>query len=97
MSLSCSSLWSTEPVHRSNNGPTLAGNDLSQIDLGTMADFGRNYLQMPNGALGFHSGLPPYGAPIGLTVAALGGWLATVYAIPADIWLRIDGRPTAFT
>jgi len=28
-----------------------------------------------SGALGFHSGLPPYGAPIGLTVAALGGWL----------------------
>lgn len=27
------------------------------------------------GVLGFHSGLPPYGTPIGLAVAALGGWL----------------------
>ena len=27
------------------------------------------------GVLGYHSGLPPYGTPIGLTVAALGGWL----------------------
>ena len=28
-----------------------------------------------SGVLGFQSGLPPYGTPIGLTVAALGGWL----------------------
>ena len=27
------------------------------------------------GVLGYHSGLPPYGTPIGLTVAALGAWL----------------------
>jgi hypothetical protein len=27
------------------------------------------------GVLGYGSGLPPYGAPIGLAVAALGGWL----------------------
>ena len=27
------------------------------------------------GVLGYHSGLPPYGTPIGLAVAALGGWL----------------------
>jgi hypothetical protein len=27
------------------------------------------------GVLGFSSGLPPYGVPIGLAVAALGGWL----------------------
>ena len=28
-----------------------------------------------SGVLGYHSGLSPYGTPIGLTVAALGGWL----------------------
>jgi hypothetical protein len=27
------------------------------------------------GVLGYHSGLPPYGTPIGLAVAALGCWL----------------------
>jgi hypothetical protein len=27
------------------------------------------------GLLGYNSGLPPYGTPIGLAVAALGGWL----------------------
>ena len=27
------------------------------------------------GVLGFNSGLPPYGVPIGLVIAALGGWL----------------------
>ena len=27
------------------------------------------------GVLGYHSGLPPYGTPIGLAVAALGDWL----------------------
>ena len=27
------------------------------------------------GVLGYNSGLPPYGTPIGLAVAALGGWL----------------------
>ena len=27
------------------------------------------------GVIGYHSGLPPYGTPIGLTVAALGAWL----------------------
>ena len=27
------------------------------------------------GVLGYHSGLPPYGTPIGLAVAALGGWI----------------------
>jgi hypothetical protein len=27
------------------------------------------------GVLGYHSGLTPYGTPIGLAVAALGGWL----------------------
>jgi hypothetical protein len=30
-------------------------NNISQIDLGTGTDFGRNWLQMPNGSLGFHS------------------------------------------
>jgi hypothetical protein len=30
---------------------------------------------MVGGVLGFQSGLPPYGIPIGLAVAAVGGWL----------------------
>jgi hypothetical protein len=30
---------------------------------------------MIGGVLGYNSGLPPYGTPIGLAVAALGGWL----------------------
>jgi hypothetical protein len=30
------------------------------------------------GVLGFQSGMPPYGVPIGLAVAALGGWLVHV-------------------
>ena len=40
-------------IRITNNG---ASNDLTQIDLGTAADFGKNWIQMPNGALGFHSG-----------------------------------------
>jgi hypothetical protein len=38
-----------------NSGDTDAGNDISQIDLGTAANFGNNYIQMPNGSLGFHT------------------------------------------
>jgi hypothetical protein len=41
-----------EGIRISNNG---ASNDISQIDLGTGADLGKNYIQTPNGASGFHS------------------------------------------
>ena len=36
-------------------GASAAQNDISAIDLGTAAQPGRNYLQVPNGALGRHS------------------------------------------
>jgi len=36
-------------------GASAAQNDLSAIDLGTAAQPGRNYIQVPNGALGRHS------------------------------------------
>jgi hypothetical protein len=39
-----------------NAGNSDAGNDISQIDLGTAVSFGNNYIQMPNGSLGFHTG-----------------------------------------
>jgi len=38
-----------------NLGVSAAQNDISAIDLGTAADYGRNYFQVPNGALGRHS------------------------------------------
>jgi hypothetical protein len=42
-----------EGIRITNNG---ASNDLTQIDLGTGADPGKNWIQTPNGASGFHSG-----------------------------------------
>ena len=42
-----------EGIRITNNG---ASNDLTQIDLGTGADPGNNWIQTPNGASGFHSG-----------------------------------------
>jgi hypothetical protein len=36
---------------------------------------------MVGGVLGFQSGLPPYGIPIGLAVAATGGWLIRARAL----------------
>jgi hypothetical protein len=44
-----------EAIRIANSGATAAGNDLTGIDLGTAADFGRNYIQLPNGVLGFHA------------------------------------------
>lgn len=42
------------------------------------------------GVIGFQSGLPPYGVPIGIAFAALGGWL-----IHADRAARQTRTPTA--
>jgi hypothetical protein len=42
-------------IYIGNNGNTAAGNDLTGMDFGTPAAFGKNYIQMPNGSLGFHS------------------------------------------
>ena len=44
-----------EGIRIQNNGGSDAGNDISQIDLGTAVSFGNNYIQAPNGALGFHT------------------------------------------
>ena len=44
-----------EGIRIQTNGATDATNDISQIDLGTAASFGNNYIQMPNGSLGFHT------------------------------------------
>ena len=45
-----------EGIRITNNaGNTDAGNDISQVDLGTAVSFGNNYIQMPNGSLGFHT------------------------------------------
>jgi hypothetical protein len=41
-----------EGIRIQNNG---ANNDISQIDLGTGADPGKNWIQTPNGASGFHA------------------------------------------
>ena len=45
-----------EGIRISNNsGDTDPGNDISQIDLGNASSAGNNYIQMPNGSLGFHT------------------------------------------
>jgi hypothetical protein len=43
-------------IDTGGGGATAAdNNNISQIDLGTATDFGKNWIQMPNGSLGFHS------------------------------------------
>ena len=44
-----------EGIRINSNGATDNGSNISQMDFGTAADFGNNYIQMPNGANGFHS------------------------------------------
>jgi hypothetical protein len=44
-----------EGIRLTNNGNADAGSDISQLDLGTAVSFGNNYIQMPNGSLGFHT------------------------------------------
>jgi len=39
----------------SNTGGSDAANDISQVDFGTAISFGHNYIQRPNGQLGFHT------------------------------------------
>ena len=62
-------------------GASAAQNDLSAIDLGTMAEPGRNYLQVPNGALGRHSSagicVQIAGGQADQTVQAAGNFFAT--------------------
>ena len=44
------------------------------------------------GVLGYHSGLPPYGTPIGLAVAVLGVWLIRHDRV--TVWASPPSRPS---
>jgi hypothetical protein len=42
-------------IDTGGGGTAAQNNDISQIDLGTGTDYGRNVIQVPNGSLGFHA------------------------------------------
>jgi hypothetical protein len=73
----------------SNSGGTVAGNDLSAIDLGTVASPGLNYLQTPLGALGTNltAGLcvGMSGGMGALTLNAAGNFLVSTASTPAQV------------
>jgi len=75
-----------EAIRLSSSVATVAGNDLSQIDLGTPSDFGHNYIQVPNGALGVHSGA-------GICVVLSGGLGATFDVLAAGNFMTTAGNP----
>ena len=70
-----------EAIRINNNGNTDAGSDISQMDFGTATSVGNNYIQMPNGANGFHSSagicLNLQGAHPAQTLQVAGNYMTT--------------------